>query len=81
MVIFIDMLVVIVAILLVIAVITQLLEPVCSGEPLFPFFRKSTVKDEIAKTQHELEELAQYTHLQDLLSQVNRRKAESEKKE
>lgn len=75
------MLVVMVALLLMIAVIIELIVPLYTGEPLFPFFRKSAVKDEITKTQHELEELAQYTHLQDLLSQVNRRKAESEKKE
>lgn len=70
--IFLDLLVVVIAILLFMVVITQLVIPVYTGEPFFPFFRKSAIRKEITKTEHELEGIAEQAHLKELKDKLDR---------
>lgn len=81
MVLFLNLLVAVVAVLLILFMATQLFWPMFTGEPLFPLFRKSAVKAEIAKAESALEEVAEVTHLKKVVSEVQRRTAELEKKE
>ncbi len=71
----------VVAFLLVLFVITQVMLPFLSGEPFFPAFRKSEIKDEILKAEHVLEKVAEATHLKKVVNEVQRRSAELRKKE
>lgn len=60
---------------------TQIVWPIVTGEPLFPIFRKSAVKSVIKQAEHQLEEVAELAHLNKLMADIQRRKAEMEKKE
>ena len=77
---FLDLLVIVIAVMLLLFVITQVFYPAYTGEPLFPLFRRSAVKAEIAKAEKALEQVAEVTHLQEVVSEVNRRTAELGKK-
>jgi hypothetical protein len=79
--IFIDLFVIIVAILLILIVLTQMVVPLFSGEPMFPIFRKSAVKEDIAKAEHMLGEVAEAAHLKRVVTEIKRQTAELEKKE
>jgi hypothetical protein len=48
---------------------------------MFPFFRKSAVKTEIAKAEDVLGEVAEIAHLKRVSEEIQRRTAEMEKKE
>lgn len=78
---FIGLFVVVIAILLVLFVVAQVILPALNGEPLFPSFRKSAVRQEISKATKTLEEVAEVSHLKKVVSEVQRRTAEMEKKE
>ena len=61
--------------------VTQMVLPFLFGTPFFPFFRKSTpIKEEVIKAEHELEEQTELFNLTKQLEELNRRKAELEKK-
>lgn len=77
---FIDVFVSFVGLLLILLVITQVVWPFITGEPMFPLFRKSKIKEEISKAEHVLEEVAEVTHLNKVVSEVQRRTADLEKK-
>jgi hypothetical protein len=79
--IFLDLLVVVIAILLILFIATQIFVPMYTGEPMFPFFRKSAVKTEIAKAEDVLGEVAEIAHLKRVSEEIQRRTAEMEKKE
>jgi hypothetical protein len=49
-----DIAIIIVALMLVLIVATQVVFPMLKGSPLFPFFRKSTVRELTAKTAKDL---------------------------
>lgn len=68
------------AVLIVLTVVTQVIVPGISGEPMFPLLRTSAVKVEITKAEKELETLAEAAHLKNVATEVERRKAELEKK-
>ncbi len=62
--------------------ITQVMLPLVQGTPLFPFFRvKTDMKTKVAAAEHELEETTELVRLQEQLDEINRRKAQLEKKE
>ena len=75
----IDLLVFVIDILFIICVITQVMVPIFSGEPLFPFFRKSLVKEKIVVAEQHLETVSEEEHLKRVVDEINRRKAELEK--
>jgi hypothetical protein len=60
---------------------TQVVWPIITGEPLFPVFRKSAVAQVIVQAEHKLQEVAEVEHLNKVMSEIQRRKAEMEKKE
>lgn len=60
---------------------TQVVWPIITGEPLFPVFRKSAVAQVIVKAEHQLQEVAEVEHLHKVMDEIQRRKAEMEKKE
>lgn len=72
---FIDLFVWVCIILVMVAVATQVLFPLFSGEPLFPLFRKSAVKAEIAKAESTLESVAEAAHLKKLADEIERQTA------
>ena len=78
---FFDLFVMLVAFTLVMLFITEVAIPLVTGEPLFPHFRRSAVRTEIVKAEHALEEVAEVSHLKQVVSEVQRRAAELEKKE
>lgn len=78
---FLALLTVIVGILLMLFIVTQMAFPMISGEPLFPIFRKSVIKEEIIKAEHKLETVAETEHLKRVVDEINRREAKLEKKE
>jgi hypothetical protein len=78
---FLDVLVIVVAIMLILLLVTQLFYPMFTGEPLFSLFRRSAVRAEIAKAEHALETVAEVGHLKKVVNEVQRRSAELEKKE
>jgi len=62
--------------------VTQVGLPLAYGTPLFPNFRKDTEqKVKVDAAEHELEEAREYVHLREELDEINRRKAQLEKKE
>ena len=77
-----DILALAVMILLFMLFLTQMTLPFIFGTPFFPFFRKATpLKDEVDKAEHEVEEQTELVSLMKQLEELNRRKAELEKKE
>jgi len=60
--------------------ITQVVVPIITGEPMFSLFRKSTVKKVIVEAEHTLQEVAEVEHLHKVMEEIQRRKAELEKK-
>lgn len=68
MVIFLDLLVLALCTLLVVILATQILYPIYTGEPLFPLFRKSSVRDEISKAERALEEVTEENRLKEIVS-------------
>ncbi len=78
---FLELLILIVILLLVVMFITQVIIPMYIGTPLFPQFRPSTpLKEQVAAAEKELYESTEYMHLKESLEEINRRKAELEKK-
>ena len=77
--IFIDLGVAVAIFLLIIFIASQIIVPYREGEPLFPYFRKSAVKDEIYKAERALEGVAEIAHLKKVVNQLNSRLAEMEK--
>lgn len=66
---------------LLILLVTQICVPMQLNTPLFPTFRKSTpMKDMVDKAEKELEEQTELERLNRQLDEINRRKAELEKK-
>lgn len=61
--------------------VTQVVWPIITGEPLFPLFRKSAVKEVIKTAENQLTEIAEVEHLNKVMAEIQRRKAEMEKKE
>lgn len=62
--------------------VTQIGLPLAHGTPLFPQFRRETeLKQKVDAAEEELEEATEYVHLKEELNEINRRKAELEKKE
>jgi hypothetical protein len=80
MVLFLDLLVFALAVVILLTFISQVVAPCYTGEPMFPFFRKSSVKQEIGKAEKELEMLAEAAHLKHIATEIERRKAELEQK-
>ena len=78
---FIDLFVMLMAFALIMLLVTEVVAPLTTGEPLFPHFRRSVVRSEIVKAEHALEEVAEVSHLKQVVSEVQRRAAELEKKE
>lgn len=74
-----DLIIAMVSIFLFLLLVTQIIFPLVCGEPLFGDFRKSVVKEEIVKSEHELETVAETEHLKRVVTEINRRKAELEK--
>jgi hypothetical protein len=72
---YLDLFVIVVVIMLILLMVTQLVYPMFTGEPLFPLFRRSAVKKEIEKVEHALEEVAEATHLKQVVDELNRRSA------
>lgn len=67
---------------IVLLLVTQVGLPLYQGTPLFPQFRRETeLKTKVDAAEHELEETREYVHLMEDLEEINRRKAELEKKE
>lgn len=65
----------------VIFMITQVGLPLYQGTPLFPQFRRETeLSQKVEEAEQELEEAREYVHLKEELEEINRRKAELEKK-
>ena len=71
---------IILVLMLVLIAVTQVVFPTLKGSPLFPFFRKSTVRELIVKTEHELETVAELEQLKKIEAELNSRKAELENK-
>jgi len=70
------------AITILILFATQVVIPLRKGIPLFPLFRKETpLKVKVEEAEKELEETTELVMLQEQLEEINRRKAELEKKE
>lgn len=62
--------------------LTQMALPFIFGTPFFPLFRKNTpIKQEVDKAVHDLEEQTELVSLMKQMEELNRRKAELEKKE
>lgn len=72
---FIDVAVWVFIMLVLVFVATQVIFPLFSGEPLFPFFRKSAVKTEIVKAESTLESVAEAAHLKKLADEIERQTA------
>lgn len=70
---FIDVIVIVAMIMLIVAMLTQVVVPLFSGEPMFPLFRKSAVKAEIEKAEQTLETVAEAAHLKKLADEIERR--------
>lgn len=61
--------------------LTQVILPLIFGTGFFPLFRKaSPFKKQVSDAEHELEEKAELVRLETQLQELNRRKAELEKK-
>lgn len=61
--------------------VTQVILPYILGTPYFPLFREKTpLKEEVVKTEKELEETTELVVLQGQLNEINRRKAQLEEK-
>ena len=72
---FLDLFVLVIAILLILFIVTQVFLPLFSGEPLFPIFRKSAVKTEITKAEKALETVAEAAHLKQIADELERQTA------
>lgn len=70
-----------VCLLLVLLFATQIAIPLYKGTPMFPLFRKKTpIKVQIDQAEKELAEMTELTAITEKLEEINRRKAELEKK-
>lgn len=77
-----DLVILVFVLLLVVGFITQVAIPLAQGTPLFPQFRPTTpLKEKVAAAEQELYETTEEVHLRESLEEINRRKAELEKKE
>jgi len=76
---FLDLVLLIIAALAILAFVTQVAIPLFKGTPMFPFFRKSSVAEQVADAQDELEEVAELEELSELQQEINRRKAQLKK--
>ena len=69
-----------ISILLVfIFLVAQVVVPIITGEPMFPVFRRSAARPVILKAEQALQEVAEVEHLQKVMDEIQRRKAELEK--
>ena len=68
-----DLIVFFIIVALVLFLGTQVIMPSFEGTPLFPILRKSSITDSIHKVEHELEEVAQREHLQELTAEIKAR--------
>ena len=60
---------------------TQIVIPLFKGTPMFPLFRKKTpIKAQIEQAENELAEMTELAVITEKLEEINRRKAELEKK-
>ena len=73
---FIDIFVLVIAIILILFVITQVIYPMFTGEPMFSLFRRSAVKVEIEKAEHVLETVAEAAHLKRVATEIERQAAQ-----
>lgn len=61
--------------------LTQVVVPVIIGTPLFPLFRATPeIKEELKKVKQEIEQTAERFELKESVEELNRRKAQLEKK-
>lgn len=82
MIVLLDLMIMLVVIGIVILLITQVVLPLHYGTPLFPQFRRETeLKQKVDEAEQQLEETREYVHLMEDLEEINRRKAQLEKKE
>lgn len=82
MIVLLDLLILAIVVGIVLLLATQVVLPLYYGTPLFPNFREDTeMKTKVEAAEEELEETREYVHLQEQLNEINRRKAELEKKE
>ena len=76
-----ELLLILMAVMLLLFMITQVVIPLVRGTPFFPQFRKSTpLKEQVVTAERELEEITEYVHLKEDLGEINRRKAQLERK-
>lgn len=82
MIVLLDLLIVAVVAGIIILLVTQVGLPLYQGTPLFPQFRRETeLKQKVDAAEQELEQAREYVHLKEELNEINRRKAQLEKKE
>ena len=76
-----ELLVIVLGFALFLFILTQIVLPMIFNMPLFPNFRKTTpLKVQVDAAEKELEEQTELTRLNEQLLEINRRKAQLEKK-
>lgn len=60
--------------------VTQVLIPLHKGVRLFPVFRRHPLEDDLAEAENTLADTVEVVELQEQIEEVNRRKANLEKK-
>jgi hypothetical protein len=81
MILFLDLMLLIVAVLILLAFVTQIVIPAKNGTPMFPFFRTSETAVAVQIAEEELAHIAEMEHLDELQEEINRRKAQLKKDE
>lgn len=77
-----NLLILLAAVGLVLLFVTEILIPAFLGTPFFPTFRKKTeIKKQVSQAEADLAETTEYVFVKERLDDINRRKAELEKKE
>lgn len=70
------------AVIILLLLVTQVILPLVQGTPFFPNFRKITpLKARVDMAAEELVETTEYVRLKEDLNEINRRKAELERKQ
>jgi hypothetical protein len=76
-----ELVILIFAVILLLLFITQIFVPLLTGRAFFPHFRRKTLlEEEVEKARSELDELKDLVELKKTLANINREKAELEKK-
>jgi len=70
---YLDLLIVLLAIAVVLFFVTQVLVPFVRGTPYFPNFRKTAVHEAVVDAEHTLEELSEVERLKALNEQITQR--------